>query len=350
VLSDAQEKVLRGWVHRWLGFNPSTDRVDDLVGPDLGKKVPSVSVAYDRAKWVVAKALSAETPSLLCRVIHLTDDQTNAELLEIKQRLENEPSLWTVRASNPAVVKAGHPFLDRKYFRTRILPSFREEEGPPICVVEGGLGSGRTYLREYCEGLTALDSEIRVGHSSVSAGAPVDLLGAVAVDIATGLGLTTEPPTHEDHDRWAKDLAEWIAFETPRREHPGLVLLEGFDSTPLAQPFHTFVNTLASRVTAPEALGEPPHMRLRLVLLGYDTTRLRDVGITVSPYVLEHVGADMVQEWLKEQYPGLADFRYRRAAQEVIKGLQDGPTRMRILNGRVRLLMPRFANLAQGAG
>ena len=350
MLSDAQEMVLRGWVHRWLGFNPSTDRVDDLVGPDLAKDMPAVSVAYDRAKWVVAEVLKAKTPALLIRVIHLTNDQTNAELLEIKQRLEDDPSRWNVRASNPAVVKAGYPFLDRKYFRTRILPSFREAEGPPICVVEGGLGSGRTYLREYCEGLTGHDSEIRVGHSSVSGGAPVELLGAIAVDIATGLGLTTEPPTHEDHDRWAKDLAEWIASETPRRDHPGLVILEGFDSTPLAQPFHTFVDTLATRVVAPQALGELPRMRLRLVLLGYDTKRLRDVGISVSPYVLEHVGADMVQEWLEEQYPGLAGFRYRRAAEEVVKGLKDGPTRMRILNGKVRLLMPKFAKLVQGVG
>ena len=347
MLTDAQEMVLRGWVRRRLGLNPTTDDIDDLVGSELGKRMPVYAIAADRARWVVARVLESKTPDLLIRVIHETNDNTNAELLALKLQLENDPSLWRAHVTNPAVVKGGEPFIDRKHFRTEILPSFRDDRGPPICVVEGELGSGRTYLREYCEGLAP---EIRVGHSSVSAGAPVELLGAVAVEIATGLGLTTEPPTHEGDDRWAKDLVDWIASEAPRRRHPGLVILEGFDSTPLPQPFHTFVDTLAARVASPEAVGEPPRKRLRLVLLGYSTTRLREVGVTVTPYVLERVTKEMVHDWLQEQYPGLAESRYRGAAKKVVQGVQDGPTRMRILNAKVRAIMPRFARFVQEVG
>jgi hypothetical protein len=294
----------------------------------------------------VQRALAADGPDLLIKLVRETWNNEHADLLDLAQRLQGEPDLWRATLGNELVVRNGAPFVDRRAFKDA-LPGLLAPDGPACLVVFGDRGAGRTYLSEYCASLAAGDEALRVAHLDL-AHDDEELLALVAADAALGLEMVSPwPDRHADPHRWAHNLAAWLAFESPLRARPGLLLLDSMDRPTLPEPFHTLVADLIRSLQT----NERCRRRLRVVLLGYDTARLEKAGLPWTGCSLEVVTAQMLEAWFQERYPDLAPYRYEEAARAVQEAIPEGgPVRMKLLRVAVQRVCPELERLIPGGG
>ena len=144
------------------------------------------------------------------------------------------------------------------------------------------------------------------------------------------------PRRHEDRERWAGDLAQWLLH---RIDEPVALMLHGLQHAGIQEPVHTLVRALVRGRAADPTLGQ----LLRIVLLGYDGGMLERHGLAFKSQVLEFVDQTMIREWLKQRYQGKKDYQYEDTAAEIYDLIPtSGPMRMRAMCTQIQALGPEL--------
>ena len=174
MLSFEQRLALAALIQPQLGANPNSTLVASFVGDAVAADMPTTSLVRQIAEWIIDQALQRPTPDIFIRIVTRVDDGTPRvqSLIALVNNLRADPGCWqpiTVQDvvdwsvdADPVVVEDGRPFLDRKSFRA-LLP--RQGVGAtPVCtLIEGGAGSGKTYLHKYCTHFAARWEELKIG-------------------------------------------------------------------------------------------------------------------------------------------------------------------------------------------
>jgi hypothetical protein len=288
-------------------------------------------------------------------VLYLDNGDTRMQsLVELAHALEKGSRLWqgSVAAGSidwsldgdPLHIDDGRPFIDRAEFRKR-LPRLGSLDTPLCTVVKGEDGYGKSYLHKYCKKLvehwaSPPRNMLRVGITECPSGQAKNLDPDVpALELSSGLGLKMNrfPRRSEDPYRFARNLASWIATETPVGPLPALAILDGYGDS--SESVHLFIEELVRIIQSEEEVGK----KLRVILLDYDTGRLDRKELKFALYVLEHVGDEEIGGWFQKRYPGQAGFHYEDAVDTIREQVrEDGPLRMRNINVLMQLLSAGF--------
>ena len=352
MIAEPQQTALKILLMPRLGANPTNVVVAPFVGQTLARQLPVSSAVIHVAEWIVDQALAQDGPDMLINIIRRLDDGSShvASLVDLADALEADPSTWVVPESrvdwsldsDPLQVLDGRPFVDRMGFR-RLIPRLGADGTTPACtIVQGEDGHGKSYLTEFCKGLASHWGRrqadlLRVGLSQCPSSTLAELTPDVpAVDLAAGLGtdLAMMPRPHEDEHRFARNLASWIAETTPAGPLPALAIFDGFARAGVPAPVRTFIEELVRSVQQNPDVSA----RLRIMLLGYDAGRLESKNLFFERCVLEHVGAEHLEQWFRKRYPGQPNYRYEETVDLIQERLPaDGSMRMRRLCTLVRV-------------
>jgi len=348
------EAALEAALLRYL-YGAGIDEITSLVGTDLAGYYPDQAVPNLRTRWVLDKALSAPGPELLVRVIRRSDLAAGGALppglIQIAERLESGSLAWRGgRADDPITIDPDLPFLDREYFRHLFSTGGGNGAGgeqDALCtLIQGERGAGKSYLVLYARHLGSVRSDLRVATATVPETTSSTLLPeATALELASWLGTDPlfKPPRHEDPcaDANVESLVSWLVSSTPRRTRPALVLLDGLDRDDLPDWLHAFVRKLLQHLYDPNSGARE---RFRVVLLGYEPSRLTGIGIpNYRPLVLGHIDQGHVEEWFRKQYPGMDERKYEYVSRLIASQIpESGPQRLSILNANIRMYASRF--------
>ena len=350
MLSPIQRAVLTAFFVDRLPSNPAVGQLSIFVGEDVARQLPTLPSIKAIVDWLIDKALNQDVPDCLINIIRTVDDGNIefAAIVAIAERLEADASVWSewrnaesLGALDPLHVHDGRPFLDRDLFRN-YLPRADIEETSNCILVEGGSGSGKSYLYEYLKRLANVRKNFEIGFAAVGASNARGMSPQiVATAVAAGLKINFQhkPREHEDPTRYAKNLATWLIEDAPERTAPSIVVLDGFDADGVSAPMFTFIEELISGV----ANDDEAKKRLCILLLGYDVARLQDLNLEFERCTLEYVDRTHISAWLKQKYPGLPGYRYDDTADWVIEQIPTGgETRLLMLNSFVQAASAQF--------
>lgn len=343
MLSEAARRELNRLVFQFLGPDPSVVTLEALLRHVPVTTIPRVSLPFQRAVWVVDKLLQMADAEHVVDVIEVVDPGGTVPTLQaFKDALSRGQIDLRRRQTDDLVVLDDGPFVDRDSVREAIREMFSPAAQVGCLVVAGGIGEGKSYLREWCAKLamTAVFGRFASFHVDGAMAAGIDP-GVLAIKLATDLGIHRDrrPRRHEDLERWASDLAEWLTRHVVGRDMISVVMLDGLHHPQVPACVHTFVRAL---LLARQRSAEVRQV-LRVVLLGYDPGSLERQGIEHEYRILEHVDKPMVRQWFAMRYPGRPEWEYDDAATEVFAELPPpGPARMRALCVQIRAIGPEL--------
>lgn len=348
-----QQKVLEALILSKLPNNPSLDTIAIFVDYDIARNMPVFTHTGQISKWIVEQALSQPSPEPLIRLVRTADngDGRLDSIIKLINQLASDPEPWVRWAreqrldgsmgEDPLFVENGGPFINRSTFRN-IIPREGALETPSCILVEGALGSGKSYLYDYCKRLASHWQNFNLGCTTVgSSSAGKFDPETAAVELAVGLGTDFNriPRVHEDPHRYARNLVVWITECTPVRRLPSITIFDGFDAQGITDPVRTFIEELIRSIQGDEQLKQ----RYRVLLLGYDAYRLERNKLKYKRYVLEHVGVSHIEEWFRKRYPNQPKYRYEDTAKMIEQRLPpSGEMRLRQLCNLVRVASAGF--------
>jgi hypothetical protein len=347
MLSAAQQEVLQQAIMLKLPDNPTTAEIADYVGDQIAGLAPATGPG-GWAQWIVQRILEHENAELFERSMSFLDGHTDrlGELVAVAATFKAYPSSWRPLRSgggtidwsleaDPLFVRSGRPFLDREPFR-RLLPRLGKTIDTPTCtVIQGSRGIGKSYLHQYLEkvaaewripGSTGGDADrtlLRVGVSEFPESSTNMETDIPAFHLSNGLGIRTAAPRrHEGDERYAQNLAAWIAHDTPTGELPAIAIFDGYGHENVPKPIKTFIEQLVEIVQADADTSG----RLRVMLCDYDVGRLARRNLAYTQLVLRPLSDVEIGRWLKRRHPNLPDFRYDDATAVIRNRLGANPT------------------------
>lgn len=337
MLSSDQRETLTEFILVQLPANPSIASIAIFVGDDVAADLPLLPTIRDISVWMIDQALRQQTPDILISLIRTVDNGQGelGSIISLADELTANAQLWldwfstnsrdVTTGGDPLHVEDGRPFIDRTAFRNFLpRPDSPEVAEAPACIlVEGDIGSGKTYLYEYCKRLASHWQNFNVGCTTVGAGNVRYMTPEMAsVDIARGFGtnLSRRPRVHEDPHRYARNLVTWITEFTPDRNVPSLAIFDGFDAAGVTEPMHTFIEELIRAVHT----DEQARKRMRVLLLGYDASRLENQELEFSRCPLEFLDSTHIETWLERRFPDQPHYRYEDTAAIIEEQLPAG--------------------------
>lgn len=350
MLDRIQREVLAAFFVARLPVNPGVAQLAVFIGDDIARELPLLPTVKSVADWAIDRAMTQLGPDTLIGLIRAVDDGTEAlrTIVDVADNLAGNTQAWVewrnveVSGGNdPLHVHDGRPFVDRAQFRS-FLPRVDAAETPNCILVEGSMGSGKTYLHEYLKKLANVRRSFEVGFTAVGSSSGRSMSPQIAARaVAAGLKINFQhqPREHEDPHRYARNLATWIIEEAPDRSAPSIAVFDGFDATGVTEPMHTFIENLIGGIQD----DEEAQKRLRVLLLGYDVGRLEERDLGFERCTLEHVDRPHIEEWLRKRFPGHPEYRYEDTAEWVIDQIpQGGETRLLQLCSLVQAASAQF--------
>ncbi|WP_326540922.1 ATP-binding protein [Pseudorhodoferax sp.] len=327
--------------------------VKNLTGLVLTAGIPTATTTDAVARWLLDEVMRQPVPQSFMMLVYAVNDQQQgaASLVEMADRLANDPTLWRPLDgarqdwsidTDPLAVIDGRPFVDRRGFRA-LLPRFGAPDSPPCVLVTGDSSAGKSYLHEFCRALASGRNGQSIGYARVpSNGLATDTPRVLAEQLALDLELSfdSQPAEHAEPERDAENLAHWITHYLVERPVPALAILDEFGRPGLSDAHHRFVLTLARCQQDDARVRE----RMRLVLIDYPKERLLEAGIVHEHYVLELIEPHHLAAWFRSRYPGHPEYRYDSTAQRIAERmLQLQPhQRMNQMNNLVRAAAKQF--------
>jgi hypothetical protein len=186
------------------------------------------------------------------------------------------------------------PFVDRDDVKMTI-EEMADSAGWCGLVVAGPTRVGKTYCREYLAFRRAISwsedrfAQVVLEQERDDTMAPVE----VARRLALGISRTAvEPPPRlpgQKDERWAADLAVWVAGKADESGARVWIVLDGFDREGVLSENHDFIEALAR-----EAANRT---NLRLVLLGYTRGLPDDIERSLQRQRLDYLTEANLQQF-----------------------------------------------------
>lgn len=356
MISAEQQKILATFLFGALPILVTGKDVGIWVGQEAALRIESIDRTFNVAKWIIDQVLREPTPDRFVLMVTTLDNHSGAldTVVKLVEMLQADPAKWVPAGAaptfdwtvdgDPLSIVDGRPFIDRIGFR-HYLPRRGMLNTPSCIVVLGDSGAGKTYLHEFCKAFSTARQGFRLAHASVGAGSSSAEFAArtVARELAFGLRIkqSTIPPPHEDPLRDAENLAGWLIHYTTEEEVPAVALIDEIGHTDLAESVHRLILELSLAIQK----DERKRAKLRLVLMGYDTSGLSAAGINYETYVLEQIEEEHLAQWFRSRFPNHPDYRYSAAAKLVLQRVATHPQRQRMLalNQEVRSTAEEFA-------
>ena len=284
-----QEGVAAGnLVLQWIGRHAA--RV--VFRPRYDSWARNVLGYCERYGWIEDPALLLV---LLNKVAHTPKTAFGPRIPAIVTRItaERPPIFWIAgRAWDTCHLSMNLPFLNRDITRR----AFEEFDNPlshaphaaRVLVVNGPPGSGKTFTADFLRLLVKLRADRQqvidldfgtwTGKPLTPDLLVVDLVGKMAEEEARAAAKAQAEQTvprlvNQRPDRWAKDLAIWLAAEANRTNKTWHIVLDNFHRPGVPPETHLFIKqlavALAGRPLAWDVLDPDMGPPLRLVLLGY---------------------------------------------------------------------------------
>ena len=207
------------------------------------------------------------------------------------------------------------PFVDRKPIRAALL-DMAEDDGWCGLVVAGPKQVGKTYCQQFVTYLRSKKwaddrlAQVILERERDYAMTPADLARRLVLAVRRRDEPLPGRLPNQKEDRWASDLAVWVAGQVEQAGERTWLVLDGFDSPDVPPATHSFIATLAE-----EAANRP---NLRLVLLGYSPVLPDHIERNLRREPLTYLTADDLRDFFDE-LEGLRPFRahpdYQRAGR-----------------------------------
>jgi len=204
------------------------------------------------------------------------------------------------------------PFVDREGVRAAITDMARDDGWCGLVLV-GPKQVGKTYCHEYFAFLRLKKwgndrlAQVILDQQRDYAMGPADLARTLVLAILKrDEPLPPRQPSSKE-DRWASDLAVWLAAQVDLTGARAWVVLDGFDHPDVPPSTHSFIATLIQEATT--------RGNLRVVLLGYARVMPEHIERNVKREPLSFLTADEIQRFFDE----LERLRPFRAHPEYMK-------------------------------
>jgi hypothetical protein len=248
------------------------------------------------------------------------------------------------------------PFVDRKEVRDA-LAYMADPQGWCGLVLVGPRKVGKTYCHQFLTYLRSVAwgsdriAQVNLEREKDYRLAPVELARRLVLAVRQMDVQVPGQVPGQRNDRWASDLAVWLANQADQAGTRVWVVLDGFDHPDVPEETHNFIATLAAEAVT--------RTELRLVLLGYSPRLGDDIESNLWRKPLNYLTADDLQEFfddLERRRPYRGKPIYQRAAQaadtlvQVYRTLRGGSEEQlqaidQVFRGIVRdLLRPAPAN------
>ena len=197
------------------------------------------------------------------------------------------------------------PFADREGVRAAISDMARAD-GWCGLVVAGPKNVGKSYCHQYVAylRLNMWDgdriAQVNLDEQRDYAMGPADLARRLVLAIQKRDEPLPPPQPSSKKDRWASDLAVWLAGQVDLAGVRAWILLDGFDHPDVPPETHSFIATL---------LGEAATRRnLRVILLGYSQVMPEHIERNIKREPLAFLTANDILNFFNE-LDGLRPFR-----------------------------------------
>lgn len=273
----------------WVAFNCSVN----LNQIKQSNALPSIIT--DLFFWVEAGStwkqfLSAGTQTVDLPLL----SQRSAEILATFTKQQSAP---TNLATQSILIGDGAPFVDRKTLWIDLVQVLNSNKKHSL-VVDGPCGSGKSYCGDFLDHVwrtqwpTAQLALIDIKGEATPDFAPEELARRILFKLGVGNSSLPNPLPGQKPDRYARDLAAWLAGEIAQLNRQVWLVLDGFSNKQIREETIVLLLSLVE-----EAANKRD---FRLVLIDFERTLSEQGGKGAQRSTLSHLTAQDITVFLAE--------------------------------------------------
>lgn len=334
-LDEARTNQLVELVFAFVGINPDSTVVKELIGLQAAGSAPPNLTGLRFAKWLVSHTLTRETADVFIMVVGAVDPGGAApELHALSSELQADPSRWRADASLGALwAPPEWPFVDRESLR-QTLNLMAEGAGPTAVTIEGSLGQGKRTVSSYVGQLATQKGTFRPVVAELRREPRPGVLLSLVEEIRLRMEIDADiRTTHAEPERQAQILARDLAAEAPSAAVPVWLVANIIEPTGIEEGILPFIDELL--LLLPQLPELADKLRVLLLTESVSLLTLEHLPAAEHRHVLPDIGKEAVAAWLSQSVPGKSQALYDVTVDTLFRKIEESrpepPNRLRAL-------------------